>query len=62
MTDQNALGGGASCICSLYGALACRDGSLKRGLDGRGDKHDCDDLNKISGQKGYNAGSTWSGP
>ena len=56
MTDQNALGGGASCICSLYGALACRNGSLKRGLDGRGDKHYCNDLDEISGQERDDAG------
>lgn len=62
MTDQNvSWGREASCICSLYSALAHGDGSLKCGLDGRGDKHDCDDLNKIPGQEGYNAGSKGSG-
>ena len=58
MTDKNvSWGREASCICSSHGALACRNGSLERDLDGRGDEHDCDDLNKISGQEGYNAGS-----
>ena len=57
MTDKNvSWGREASCICSLNGALACRNGSLERDLDGRGDEHDCDDLDEIAGQERDDAG------
>ena len=57
MTDKNvSWGREASCICASHGALACRNGSLERDLDGRGDEHDCDDLDEIAGQERDDAG------
>ena len=40
----------------LYSALARGDGFFERDLDGRGDKHYCDDLDEISGQERDDAG------